>query len=172
MPTSQTIYKNRKLAANALLVALGLAVHTAESYIPVLAPGVKFGFANVFTLVAYSKFGIYDAAAVTALRIFLGGLFAGFGLSFACSAAGGAAALLVLYVCKFKKLRNLSTAQAIAFNAAQLCVVWYMVGDLRAAAYYGPVLLISALITGQAIGAIADKIIKILGALPQTPARG
>ena len=119
---------SRRLVLDGLLVALGLAVHQAEAALPPLLPGVKPGLANVFGLVAFVALGWRDAAAVTLLRVFLGGLFSGLGLAFLCSLGGSLAALAALallgrFVPDRLSLEGLSVAQATLISATSLCPV-------------------------------------------------
>ena len=151
---------SRRLVLDGLLVALGLAVHQAEAALPPLLPGVKPGLANVFGLVAFVALGWRDAAAVTLLRVFLGGLFSGLGLAFLCSLGGSLAALAALillgrFVPDRLSLEGLSVAQAGAFNLAQLGVVGFLLGSWGAALPYVPLLALSALVTGAGTGFLA-----------------
>ena len=141
-------------------MTLGVAVHQMEAALPPLLPGVKPGLANVFGLVAFLALGWRDAAAVTLLRVLLGGLFSGLGLGFACSLAGSLGALAVLallgpFVPRSLSVEGLSVAQAGAFNLAQLGVVGFLLGSWGAALPYVPLLALSALVTGAGTGFLA-----------------
>ena len=156
---------SRRLVLDGLLVALGLAVHQAEAAIPPLLPGVKPGLANVFGLVAFVALGWRDAAAVTLLRVFLGGLFSGLGLAFLCSLGGSLAALAALillgrFVPDRLSLEGLSVAQAGAFNLAQLLVVALLLGSWGVALPYAPLLATSALVTGLGTGLLARMLLR------------
>ena len=151
---------SRRLVLDALLVTLGVAVHQMEAALPPLLPGVKPGLANVFGLVAFLALGWQDAAAVTLLRVLLGGLFSGLGLGFACSLAGSLGALAILallgpFVPRSLSVEGLSVAQAGAFNLAQLGVVGFLLGSWGAALPYVPLLALSALVTGAGTGFLA-----------------
>ena len=151
---------SRRLVLDALLVTLGVAVHQMEAALPPLLPGVKPGLANVFGLVAFLALGWRDAAAVTLLRVLLGGLFSGLGLWFACSLAGSLGALAILallgpFVPRSLSVEGLSVAQAGAFNLAQLGVVGFLLGSWGAALPYVPLLALSALVTGAGTGFLA-----------------
>ena len=151
---------SRRLVLDALLVTLGVAVHQMEAALPPLLPGVKPGLANVFGLVAFVALGWRDAAAVTLLRVLLGGLFSGLGLGFACSLAGSLGALAILallgpFVPRSLSVEGLSVAQAGAFNLAQLGVVGFLLGSWGAALPYVPLLALSALVTGAGTGFLA-----------------
>lgn len=151
---------SRRLVLDALLVTLGVAVHQMEAALPPLLPGVKPGLANVFGLVAFLALGWRDAAAVTLLRVLLGGLFSGLGLGFACSLAGSLGALAILallgpFVPRSLSVEGLSVAQAGAFNLAQLGVVGFLLGSWGAALPYVPLLALSALVTGAGTGFLA-----------------
>ena len=54
--------KTRRLVLTALLTACALAVNLAESALPMPAPGIKLGAANVFSLAALVLMGAREAA--------------------------------------------------------------------------------------------------------------
>ena len=156
---------SRRLVLDALLVTLGVAVHQMEAALPPLLPGVKPGLANVFGLVAFLALGWRDAAAVTLLRVLLGGLFSGLGLGFACSLAGSLGALAILallgpFVPRSFFVEGLSVAQAGAFNLAQLLVVALLLGSWGVALPYAPLLATSALVTGLGTGLLARMLLR------------
>ena len=56
---------NRRIAILSLIVALGVVLHRLEILIPLPAPWIKLGLANVMTLVTLIFFGLREAVTVT-----------------------------------------------------------------------------------------------------------
>ncbi len=90
--------KTKKLALLAALTAVALTIFVAEAQIPpvVPVPGVKLGLANIVTLVTMALLGRREAGAVLVVRLILGSAFAGGFSGLMFSAAGGAAAYIVM----------------------------------------------------------------------------
>lgn len=152
--------KTRQLVLTALLASLALAFNIAEGFLPMPLPGVKLGAANVFALAALVLMGPKAAFAVTLLRVCLAWLVSANWFAFLCSLAGGllATAAMVLVYTRFRNdfsLPWVSVAGAWAFNAGQIVVVVYMVGDARMTLYAVPLLLIGTA-TGWAVGKLAE----------------
>jgi len=89
---------NRKIAILSLIVALGVVLHRLEILIPLPAPWIKLGLANVMTLVTLIFFGLREAVTVTLLRIMLGSIIGGTFLSptFFLSLSGGITSVFVM----------------------------------------------------------------------------
>ncbi len=81
MSDTKIVQTDRRLATLALIVALGVALHRIEAFLPLPAPWIKLGLANVMTLVALVFFGFRDALMVTLLRVILGSFLGGTFLS-------------------------------------------------------------------------------------------
>jgi len=89
---------NRRIAILSLIVALGVVLHRLETLIPLPAPWIKLGLANVMTLVTLIFFGLREAVTVTVLRIMLGSIIGGTFLSptFFLSLSGGITSVFVM----------------------------------------------------------------------------
>ena len=89
---------NRRIAILSLIVALGVVLHRLEILIPLPAPWIKLGLANVMTLVTLIFFGLREAVTVTVLRIMLGSIISGTFLSptFFLSLSGGITSVFVM----------------------------------------------------------------------------
>ena len=89
--------KTRRLTLCAILIALALGLSYMERFIPlnlvVPLPGVKLGLANIVTVFTVFAFRGRDGAAVLAVRVFLGAVFAGNFSTIFYSAAGGILAI-------------------------------------------------------------------------------
>jgi len=89
---------DRRIAILSLIVALGVVLHRLEILIPLPAPWIKLGLANVMTLVTLMFFGLREAVTVTLLRIILGSIISGTFLSptFFLSLSGGVTSVFVM----------------------------------------------------------------------------
>lgn len=152
----------------ALLVAMALILHTAESLIPapLPVPGAKLGLANMITLVVIVLSGIGDALLVVALRTFLSSLLSGRLTSFAFSIVGGVLATLVMSLA-YRQLRHvvglsgISILGAVAHNIGQLLVASIVLGTPAIFSYL-PALLVTAVATGFFVGLTAGCALQYL----------
>lgn len=83
--------KTKKMTLLALLAAIALTIFMIEAQIPspVPIPGVKLGLANIVTVFTVFVLGPKEGAAVLAVRVFLGAVFAGNFSTILYSAARG-----------------------------------------------------------------------------------
>lgn len=109
--------KTRRLVALALLVALSVALHYVEGFIPMPAiPGYHLGLSNLVHLFALYYYGIPSYLFVVFARVFLSALIAsGFGPSFFLSLGG--ALLSVLATIVVSRLLRGSIYSTSAFSA-------------------------------------------------------
>jgi heptaprenyl diphosphate synthase len=96
--TSPILSPDKRLISMALLVALGVILHRVEALLPLPAPWIKLGLANIMTLLALVFLGFKEALIVTGVRIFLGSIIGGtfLGPTFFLSFTGGLAAVLAM----------------------------------------------------------------------------
>lgn len=153
--------KTQRLCVLALMTAFALIIFTVEAQIPlpVHVQGLKIGLANVITLYMLCAFSPLDAFAVLAMRIILGGIFAGQAVSFIYSLCGGVLAFAVMAVfLKLSKGRNI-------WFAGVLGAIFHNIGQITAAVviyrtfyvvYYLGVLTFFAVITGLLTGITAQ----------------
>ena len=157
-----------RIARDAVLTAVALAVFLIEMQIPALVPipGVKLGLSNVVTLFAMFAIGPVDALLILLARILLGGIFSGQAISLLYSLAGGilcySVTLLMRRVVTQRQIWVCGVLGAVAHNVGQLAVA---VAVTRTAAliYYLPVLTVSALLTGLFTGLLAQFLNARLG---------
>lgn len=156
--------KVKRLTIDAMLAAAALILFIVESQIPPLVaiPGIKLGLANIVTLLAIVSLSKRDAAAILAVRIVLGSVFAGQIMSFFYSLAGGvlclAAMCLSVKILNEKQIWAVSVIGAIAHNVGQLAVAFLVLG--KYVLYYTPVLMISGVVTGVFTGLCAQFALK------------
>ena len=147
----------RKLTYMAMLTAISMIVFLIEAQIPLpfAVPGVKLGIANVITLYAIWTLGWKEAGAILIIRIFLGNVIAGNVMAMAYSLVGGLLCWVIMSLLKPVMKRSqiwiMSILGAIGHNAGQLAVAIAISGT-TAIAWYGPVLLVAAIVTGAFIG--------------------
>ena len=147
----------KRLAVLAMFTAIALTIFVAEAQIPpvVPVPGVKLGLANIVTMVTMLVLGRKEAGAVLVVRLILGSAFAGGFSGLIFSAAGGAAAYLVMCllirVFPEKLVWVVSVLAALAHNAGQLAAaVW--VSGTPGILVYAPALAAAGVVTGVFTG--------------------
>ena len=149
--------KTKKLAVLALLSAIALTIFVIEAQIPPIVPipGVKLGLANIVTVFAVFAFRGRDGAAVLAVRIFLGAIFAGNFSTIFYSAAGGALAILTTIALKrvltHKQLWVAGALGAIAHSIGQMAMA-VAITATPGLLIYLPIMLICSIITGVFTG--------------------
>ena len=156
--------KTRKLTVLALLSAIALTIFVIEGQIPALVPvpGVKLGLANIVTVFTVFAFRGRDGAAVLAVRIFLGAVFAGHFSTIFYSAAGGALAILATIglkrVLTKKQLWVAGALGAVAHSIGQMVMAVAITGTLGLLVYL-PVMIVCSVITGLFTGLCAQTLL-------------
>ena len=157
--------KTKKLTSLAMLTATALVIFVVEAQIPlpVAIPGLKLGLSNVITLFTLWTMRRRDALIVLCVRVILGNLVAGSGMSMLYSLCGGLLCLLVMSLMRglfsAKQVWILSIFGALAHNTGQLLVA-ALVMQTWAVFTYAPVLVFAALITGFFTGQAAQAVIR------------
>ena len=146
----------KKLAYLSISVALAMAFSFIESQMPPLASvtGVKIGLANIVTVFLLYNMGTKEAAATSLIRVFLSSLLFGSAVSLIYSLSG--AVLSFLFMLIFKRLKLFSTVGVsviggVMHNAGQIIAAAFVMGTAKIALYL-PVLIISGVIAGVAVG--------------------
>lgn len=156
--------KTKKLTTLALLSAIALTIFMVEAQIPspVPIPGVKLGLANIVTVFTVFALGPKEGAAVLAVRVFLGAVFAGNFSTIFYSAAGGACAIAVTIL-----LRKILTKKQL-WVAGCLGAVAHSVGQMSMAVLltqtpglivYLPVMIVISIVTGLFTGLCAQFLV-------------
>lgn len=154
----------KKITTLSLLTAIALIIFVVEAQLPPIVPipGVKLGLANIVSLFALFWLGKKEAFIILILRIFLGTIFTGQGLSLIYSLSGGLFALgivLVFYkTFSIKALYIPSIIGGIAHNIAQLSSAILITSSLALLAYL-PILIIAGTVTGLFTGLAAQYLI-------------
>lgn len=150
----------RRLTRLALFTAIALILSLVESAFPPLlpVPGIRLGLANVVTLILLYAAGPRDAFIVLILRIILASIFAGQGMSFFYSLAGGLLSFCVL--CCLKRFLQgsfillASVFGALSHNGGQLLTA-VLITQTPALWAYAPILFVSGAVTGLFTGLCA-----------------
>jgi heptaprenyl diphosphate synthase len=158
--------KNRSLRITtfALTVSVAMLLSYIESRLPafVAIPGIKVGLANIAVIFTLYKFGIKEAAAVSAVRVLLVSMLFGSPVSLIYSITGAVLSLSVMFL--LKKLTPLSeitvsVAGGVTHNIGQIGAASVMLGT-NVVVYYLPFLLLSGTIAGVVVGIASGLLIK------------
>lgn len=155
----------KRITLIAMLTAFALTIFIVEAQIPPLVPipGIKLGLANIITLFAIMTIGRKDAFIIMILRVILGSVFAGNMMSCLYSLAGGlvcfAAMALTRNIFKQNMIWCISIIGAIGHNIGQILVAIALTNTIQIA-WYLPVLIISAVMTGLFTGLVAQYTLK------------
>ena len=155
--------KTKKLTLLALLAAIALTIFMIEAQIPspVPIPGVKLGLANIVTVFTVFVLGPKEGAAVLAVRIFLGAVFAGNFSTILYSAAGGVCAIGVTIALRkilTKKLWVAGCLGAVAHSIGQMAMAVALTGTVSLAVYL-PVMIVISILTGLFTGLCAQFLV-------------
>ena len=146
----------RKTTFLAMTVAAAMILSWLESILPWFTgiPGIKIGLANIAVIFALEKFGKKEAFAVSLVRVFAMALLFGSAVSMLYSAAGAVLSLCVMILMRktdrFSSV-GVSVAGAVAHNIGQILVAGALMGR-GLLGYYLPVLLVSGVVSGIAVG--------------------
>jgi heptaprenyl diphosphate synthase len=159
--------KTRKIAFLGLFTALAMLLSYVEAISPVLitaVPGIKMGLPNVVVIFVLYRFGAWEAALVSAVRVIVVSMLFGNPMTFIYSIAGAMLSLAVMMILKkmnFLSCVGVSVAGGIFHNVGQILVAMALLGT-SAVAYYLVALAISGIISGILIGLCGALMIKKL----------
>lgn len=155
--------KIKKISIYGILSALCLVFGYVESLLPLnfLAPGIKLGLANGIALLLLAGGDFKGALLVNTARILLSALLFATPYSLIFSIPASLASLIIMRV--FSNMKSVSvigfSALGATFhNLTQTAIAYILYGF--GVWYYLPFLLLSAMVTGGAIGAVALNILK------------
>ncbi len=159
--------KTRKIAFLGLFTALAMLLSYVEAISPVLItaiPGIKMGLPNVVVIFVLYRFGAWEAALVSAVRVMVVSMLFGNPMTFIYSIAGAALSLAVMVVLKkmnFLSCVGVSVAGGVFHNVGQILVAMALLGT-SAVVYYLVALAISGIVSGILIGLCGALMIKKL----------
>lgn len=155
---------SKKVSTYGVMIALAFIFSYLDTLVPINIgiPGVKPGFANIVVLSALYLYDKKDALIISVIRIVLAGVVFSGTYAMLYSLAGGLLSYLAMIIAvRVKKLSviGVSVIGAIFHNLGQIIVAAF-VTETYHIAYYFPVLIVSAVITGVLIGTLSGIIIK------------
>lgn len=156
----------RKIAFLGLCIALAMILSYMESLIPplVAVPGVKVGLPNLVIMFMLYRVGAREAAAVSFVRVVLVGLLFSSAMTILYGLAGGVLSLLGMLLLKkgggFSCV-TVSVVGGVLHNVGQILVAC-LITETAQLVLYLPVLIISGVAAGIAIGLLAALLIKRL----------
>lgn len=157
----------KRLAMMGLFTALAMIFGYVEAILPVSVgiPGVKLGLANIVIVFALYRLKPSEAFLINLVRIVLVNLMFGNLSIMLYSLAGGILSFCTMALLKKSdkfSIYGVSIAGGVFHNVGQLMVA-ILVLETGSLIYYGPVLLVSGLITGLVIGITAKEVLKRIG---------
>ena len=156
--------ETRKVTRIGVLVALAMVFSYVESLIPAFVPlpGVKIGLANVVVVFALYTLGFKEALGISITRVVLSALLFGSALSMVYSLAGAIFSLLMMVLFKrFFGTIAVSVIGAVSHNLAQVATACLILRS-SVVAYYLPVLILTAVVSGTILGLVAAIVIERL----------
>ncbi|MBO5159229.1 MAG: Gx transporter family protein [Lachnospiraceae bacterium] len=157
----------KKLAMMGLFTALAMIFGYVEAILPISVgiPGVKLGLANIVVLFALYYLKPSEAFLINIVRITLVSFMFGNLSVMLYSLAGGVLSFGAMFLLKKSgkfSVYGVSVAGGVFHNVGQLLVAM-LVLETMSLVYYGPVLLISGVVTGLVIGIVSSEVIKRIG---------
>ena len=154
--------KTKKIAYLGLLIALAFVFSYIEFLIPVNIgiPGAKLGLANLVILVALYTLNEHDAFVLSMIRIVLVGFTFANLASMLYSLAGGILSYLAMVIAKRTQLLSITGVSVIGgvFHNVGQIIMAICVVKTASLIYYLPVLLVSGIAAGVAIGVLGGMI--------------
>jgi len=151
----------------ALLSAYAVVLHSIESLLPTPVPWLRFGFANIITMVTLVLYGLQPALMVTFIRVVVSSLFTGtfLGPGFIMSMGGGVASTLVMgIICRtlpnLFSVVGISILGALFHNTVQLFLAYFLfIRKYEALLMIAPFILLIGTFTGSANGIVSELIL-------------
>ena len=157
--------RTKRIVYLALLAAMAVVLHTIDHYISAPLPlGVKFGLANIISLVVVEIYGAKEMFMINFFRVMISGLMTGSIMSYPFFMSCGGVFLSSIVLALLKKLNKLppvsvSIIAAIFHNIGQLTVLAFVLSS-KAFYSYIFVMLISSIPTGIITGMVSLEILK------------
>lgn len=154
----------KKIAYLGLLIALAFVFSYIEFLIPINigVPGAKLGLANLVIIIALYTLNERDAFALSMIRIVLVGFTFANLASMLYSLAGGILSYLAMLFAKRTKMLSITGVSVIGgvfHNIGQIIMAIWVV-KTASLVYYLPVLMVSGIVAGVAIGILGGMVTK------------
>ena len=156
--------KAKYISRYGMLIALAFIFSYIESLIPIPmpAPGMKLGLANLVTVAGLYTVGFRGTCAVSLIRIVLVGLTFGNAFSMWYGLAGGIVSLLLMTACKALKAFSpvgVSVVGGVGHNIGQILVAAFVVEN-TGVFYYLPLLTAGGVGAGAVIGILGGIVVQ------------
>lgn len=156
--------KVKKLSFVTMLSALAIVLNFIENaFIPELPLGIRFGIANIMSLVTINIFSIKEMLIVNIMRVTLGNLLSGtiFGTRFFIAMGGICLSSISLIITKKTNCSILFSSIVSAFfhTIGQILVVCYIYSSAYMLTAI-PIYVVSSVATGIITGLIAKETLK------------
>lgn len=154
----------KSVALLGICAALAMVLSYVESLIPLsfAVPGIKLGLANIAIVFVLYKLGAKESVLVSALRIIWMAILFGNFMTLAYSVAGAVLSLTAMILLKRSERFSavgVSVIGGILHNTGQILVAM-LVMETAQIVYYLPVLCISGIAAGVAVGVVSAILIK------------
>lgn len=156
--------KTQRYSRLAIYCALAIVINLVENmFLPPLYFGIRFGLANIVSIVSLKKMGLKDMCIVVFLRLTLGNLLKGtiFGTPFIISSLGLLLSSIIIVI--LDKLNSsvlfTSMISSVFHTLGQLIAVCFIYSSVNMVVIL-PVLVISSLATGILTGYISTYLLK------------
>ncbi len=158
--------KERKNVYLALFISAAVIINVVEFIIPLPIPWLKFGFANIFVLLAIYFFSFSDALIVTILRVLVSSVMVGKFLTpaFFLAMSGALASTIVMFLFfrlfrHYTSLISVSIVGAYTHSVTQLLTAYFFVnhpGIFSILFIFLSISLITGIINGFAANYLSD----------------
>lgn len=154
----------KKYSYLAVLSALAIVINLIENwFIPPLAFGIRFGLANIISLITLKMFGVKEMGLIVLLRLTLGNLLKGtiFGTPFWISSAGLLlSSFIILILHKLNSSILFTSMMSSVFHTfGQLIAVTLIYNQVNVILLM-PILVLSSLATGVLTGVLTKEVLK------------
>ena len=154
----------KSIALLGICAAIAMVLSYVESLIPVsfAVPGIKLGLANIAVIFALYKLGAKEAVAVSLVRIAWMAILFGNVMTLAYSVAGAILSLTAMILLKRSERFStvgVSVVGGILHNVGQILVAM-LIMETEQIIYYLPVLCVSGVAAGVAIGVVSAILVK------------
>lgn len=152
----------------ALLSAFAIGIHSIENLLPSPIPWLRFGFANIITLITLYLYGFKAGLTVTLIRTFVSSLINGTfpGPAYFMSLGGGIAAtismwMIIYLIPQLFSAIGISVIGAFFHNIMQLFIAYLiLIQRIEPIILISPFIILAGTISGLINGIIAELVIK------------
>lgn len=158
--------KTKLLVLSALLASLAIVLNLVENiYIPPVQFGIRFGIANIVSIVAIKKLSSKHMFTINLIRVFVVALVRGslFSSTFFIGACGVLLSTIIIYIAHKidSSILFTSVLSAIFHSVGQVLVVVYLYDTVAIASLF-PIIAFGSIATGFLTGFLSQEIVRRL----------